>query len=217
MSASPDHLAALRFYIALLVEIPGTMWRGFEKVFTLLAILGVVLLLAATSRPSGRAMLNWDVSPWWVLAPVAAYITWGLMKANYLRFRKLEKERDSLKATIRRYEAGRERRVLQGKANELIRGLAGLVGKGSTATHSQYDPYRTERPSSELTELFQKNFYADLLSLIDELPALDITRNVLDRLLSEPVSVDTIQRIMEGLRAAIIDIERKPRMPRPIG
>jgi hypothetical protein len=65
-----------------------------------------LVLLGLVSRPvAGRLVSAWGGLPLWVisvgaLAWIAIVFTWGLAKANYEEFRKVECERDGLKAEM---------------------------------------------------------------------------------------------------------------------
>lgn len=92
MLAEPSHRDVLRFYLRLFADVPRVLWHGFSRVFTCLTILGVLLLVV--SRPLGLAVLNWDLSAWWALAPVGILALYGLMKANYQKFAMTEQKRN---------------------------------------------------------------------------------------------------------------------------
>jgi len=71
---------------------------GFNKVLTSIGIVGVLLL--AISRPYGLAVLNWELSAWWVLGPVGLLLVYGLMKANYERFAMIEREENENQTAV---------------------------------------------------------------------------------------------------------------------
>ncbi len=94
MGEKISSFAVWKFHLALLRDAWRVLWHGFERILSIVAVIGILLL--AISRPWGLTVLNWDISAWWVLCPVVALLIWGVMKANYQRFATLETENKEL-------------------------------------------------------------------------------------------------------------------------
>ncbi len=87
----------MRFYWKLILRIPGSLWGSasfLEKTISVSAFCLSVFGVTAW----------WPFSPLWALAPVALLFIYGLMKANYDKFRELERERDALQIRIAELE-----------------------------------------------------------------------------------------------------------------
>jgi cell division protein FtsB len=83
------------------------LWESTDSYLTGLAAL--VFALTLFNRGLADRVSAWEgVSPLWSLAPVALLFLYGLMRANYAEFRKVENERDGLRADLRDAVRGRE-------------------------------------------------------------------------------------------------------------
>lgn len=87
-----------RFYAKLVPVALLSIWSGYSLFLTALGAVAFLLLFFPISREWGERMMNWqDISPWWAVVPIGLLCLWGMLKANYVAYRELEEQLESMK------------------------------------------------------------------------------------------------------------------------
>lgn len=80
-----------RFYLGLLPRVPKLAFDSADLFLKGFAIL--VFVITLFNRPLAQSLTNWEgISPSWALVPVGLLFVYGLARANYERFREVQRE-----------------------------------------------------------------------------------------------------------------------------
>src|SRR5262245_25046622 len=101
----------LRFYLALILEIPSVFRTKTESyLFWVLSVAVPVWLLW---RPSLRPIVDsTEFSRWFVFVPIGVSVAYGMLRANYERFNQIKQDADDARIRLNQFLTGRPRLLL---------------------------------------------------------------------------------------------------------
>jgi hypothetical protein len=102
----------LRFYLSLVREIPAVLRSSVEAY--LFWALSIVAPLAVLVRPNLQPFLDTpEFSRWLVFVPIVASVSYGMLRANFARFKGLEDDLQRLATDYRSLTTGLPRLMLR--------------------------------------------------------------------------------------------------------